>query len=56
MNLKLLHYKKRLNGLSDEYRRFVNWCYDHKRNIAQIFEDKYTTSLELWQKFEARTD
>jgi len=46
---RVVAYLAHLNGLSpEEYKDFVYWCYENKRDIAQI--DHNESSLSLWKR------
>lgn len=45
---KVVEYLAELNGLTvEEYREFVFWCFENKREVDEITEEN-KNSLELW--------
>jgi hypothetical protein len=46
----LIRYLSSINGLTtDEYKAFVNWCYENQRTIEEIRADS-RPSIEIWRE------
>jgi hypothetical protein len=46
----LIRYLSSINGLTtDEYKAFVNWCYENQRTIDEIRADS-RPSIEIWRE------